>query len=227
MIEARNLHKVYRVEGKELHVLKGIDLSLEEGSLTALVGPSGAGKSTLLHILGGLDEPSRGNVSFFGEDMYSLTDKALAGIRNEKIGFVFQSYHLLAEFTVLENVCMPAVLGGGKRERVLPKAERLIKAGGLLKEVGLEGRADHFPSQLSGGEQQRTAIARALMNSPRVLLCDEPTGNLDSAAGDAVIKLIRSMQKKTGMTVILVTHNKDLAAIAGRTVYLKDGVIAG
>jgi lipoprotein-releasing system ATP-binding protein len=223
MIEARDVHKVYTVDNKKLQVLKGIDLVIRRGSLTAFVGPSGAGKSTLLHILGGLDEPSQGSVRLFGQDLYALGDKALSRLRNKSIGFVFQFYHLLAEFNVLENVYMPALISSEKQVSFASHRQRALE---LLKSVGLSKRIDHFPSQLSGGEQQRVALARALMNRPEVLLCDEPTGNLDSATGESIMSLIQEIQRQSGMTVILVTHNKELAGIAQKVFYLKDGSLA-
>mgnify|MGYP001766842969 CR=1 FL=1 len=222
MIEAKNIHKVYTESGKDLEVLRGVDLSISEASLTAFVGPSGAGKSTLLHILGGLDAPSKGSVRLFGNDIYSMPDDALSELRNKRIGFVFQFYHLLAEFTVLENVCMPALIARVNNLRMADIRSRGLE---LLDKVGLSGRVGHFPSQLSGGEQQRVALARALMNSPELLLCDEPTGNLDSATGESIIALLRLIQKHSGMTMILVTHNKDLAAAAEKVYYLKDGLL--
>jgi ABC-type lipoprotein export system ATPase subunit len=223
MIEARDIHKDYTVAGKKLHVLKGIDLVIGKGSMTALAGPSGAGKSTLLHILGGLDEPSQGSVRLFGQDLYALGDSALSRVRNTKIGFVFQFYHLLPEFNVLENVYMPALIAAQKPAGAADHRHRALE---LLKNVGLSRRVDHFPSQLSGGEQQRVALARALMNGPELLLCDEPTGNLDSATGEGIIALIQEIQRQSGMTVILVTHNKELAGIAQKVFYLKDGSLA-
>jgi len=223
MIEAKNIHKVYTSAGKELEVLKGVDLAIDKGTFTALVGPSGAGKSTLLHILGGLDIPTQGSVRLFGHDLYALSDAALSVLRNRRIGFVFQFYHLLPEFTVLENVCMPALISAGRRSRPGHIRSRAVE---LLESTGLADRMGHFPAQLSGGEQQRVALARALMNKPELLLCDEPTGNLDSATGQAIIDLLLGIQRQTDMTVILVTHNKDLAASARTTYYLKDGLLA-
>jgi len=225
MIEARGIHKVYTAAGKELEVLKGVDLTIKKASLTALVGPSGAGKSTLLHILGGLDCPTKGNVRLFGRDLYAMPDNALSELRNKKIGFVFQFYHLLAEFTVLENVCMPALISAGS-SRGASNAGFRRRALELLGSVGLSARVGHFPSELSGGEQQRVAVARALMNRPELLLCDEPTGNLDSAAGEGIMALLQAVQRESGMTVILVTHNKELAGIAHKIFYLKDGALA-
>jgi lipoprotein-releasing system ATP-binding protein len=225
MIEAQGIHKDYTVAGKKLQVLKGIDLVIRKGSLTALVGPSGAGKSTLLHILGGLDEPSQGSVRLFGQDLYALGDSALSLVRNTKIGFVFQFYHLLPEFNVLENVYMPALISA-QRPAAAGRDDRRHRAQELLKSVGLSRRVDHFPSQLSGGEQQRVALARSLINRPELLLCDEPTGNLDSATGEGIMALIQDIQRQSGMTVILVTHNKELAGIAQKVFYLKDGSLA-
>jgi lipoprotein-releasing system ATP-binding protein len=225
MIEASNIHKVYTAAGKELEVLKGVDLAIKKASLTALVGPSGAGKSTLLHILGGLDSPSQGSVHLFGHDLYALSDNKLSELRNKRIGFVFQFYHLLAEFTVLENVYMPALIAA-EPGRAAHRAGFRKRALGLLESVGLSSRTGHFPSQLSGGEQQRVALARALMNKPELLLCDEPTGNLDSTTGEGIIALLQEIQRESGMTVILVTHNKELAGIAHKIYYLKDGLLA-
>ncbi len=222
MIEARNIHKVYTAAGKELEVLRGVDLAIRKASLTALVGPSGAGKSTLLHILGGLDVPTQGSVHLFGHDLYTLSDTALSGLRNKRIGFVFQFYHLLTEFTVLENVCMPALIAAGRKTKAAHLRGRALE---LLEKTGLADRVHHFPPQLSGGEQQRVAIARALMNRPELLLCDEPTGNLDSETGQGIIELLQEIQRQSDMTVILVTHNKELAAIAHKIYYLKDGLL--
>ncbi|MBU1906251.1 MAG: ABC transporter ATP-binding protein, partial [Candidatus Omnitrophica bacterium] len=175
MLEVNNIHKIFKNGKKSLTVLKGVDLNIKKGEFVAIVGPSGAGKSTLLHILGGLDSPSQGQVIFQGADIYSLGDSAISRLRNQRIGFVFQFYHLLSEFTVLENVLMPALINLEPKTQNL-KLNNAIK---LLEQVGLAERADHFPSQLSGGERQRAAIVRGLINKPNLLLCDEPTGNLD------------------------------------------------
>jgi len=223
MLKARNIHKVYTGAGKDIPVLKGLDLTIEEGVFVAVVGPSGAGKSTLLHILGGLDAPTEGEVFFEGSDMYGLGDRVLSRIRNARIGFVFQFYHLLPEFTVLENVFMPALASAGSAAE---KKEARRKALGLLESVGLKERQGHFPSQLSGGERQRVAIARALINDPTLLLCDEPTGNLDSDTGGEIISLIKRINAQTKMKVVLVTHNPELAAQAHRVYRLKDGFLA-
>lgn len=222
MLEAKNIHKVYINGKKELRVLKGIDIKIEKGRFVAIVGPSGAGKSTLLHILGGLDKPTEGRVFLEEQDIYKLSDSAISGMRNKRIGFVFQFYHLLSEFTVLENVLMPALIklqATGYRPQVKEKAQN------LLREVGLRERAEHFPNQLSGGEAQRTAIARGLINEPDVLLCDEPTGNLDSATGNDIISLIKKMNLERQMTVIMVTHNLELTKSADKVYHLRDGIL--
>ncbi|MBU1726294.1 MAG: ABC transporter ATP-binding protein [Candidatus Omnitrophica bacterium] len=223
MLEAKNIHKTYNNGKKDLQVLKGIDINIEKGKFVAIVGPSGAGKSTLLHILGGLDIPTEGRVVFEGEDIYELSDSALSRARNEKFGFVFQFYHLLPEFTVLENVMMPALIN---RKIAGSQSQKLKDLGlGLLKKAGLENRASHFPSQLSGGEKQRVAIVRGLINQPKLLLCDEPTGNLDSHTGEGIISLIKEIKSEIQMAVVLVTHNLELAKTADRVYHLRDGVL--
>ncbi len=205
-------------------MLQGVDLKIERGEFIAIVGPSGAGKSTLLNILGGLDMPTSGKVLFEGEDIYKLDDAVLCRLRNKRIGFVFQFYHLLSEFTVLENVLMPAFIGlGGRRD----KTDLAVRALGFLNRMGLNKRIAHLPMQLSGGERQRVAIVRALINSPDLLLCDEPTGNLDSGSGGQIISLIRKINTENKMTVVLVTHNLELAKTTDRVYYLKDGVLEG
>jgi lipoprotein-releasing system ATP-binding protein len=222
ILEAKNIHKVYHNGNKELKVLKGIDLSIDKGKFVAIVGPSGAGKSTLLHILGGLDMPTRGEVIFEQRDIYHLSDVELSKVRNERIGFVFQFYHLLSEFTVLENVLMPALISCQLSVVSCQLKEEALR---LLNEVGLSQRIRHFPSQLSGGEQQRVAIARALINRPSLLLCDEPTGNLDSQAGEEIISSIKKINRENEMTVILVTHNLELAKVAESVYHLRDGIL--
>ncbi|MDD5423873.1 MAG: ABC transporter ATP-binding protein [Candidatus Omnitrophica bacterium] len=219
MIEAKGLRKVYSNGAKQLEVLKGVNLRVDRGEVLALLGPSGAGKSTLLHLLGGLDIPTAGEVSIGGKPIFSLSDTERSRIRNEKIGFVFQFYHLLPEFDALENVLLPMLImgKGGKAGRV--------KAAELLKAVGLEDRMRHKPGQLSGGEQQRVAIARALANEPELLLCDEPTGNLDSGAGRNIIDLLWELNKKRKMTLIMVTHDAEIAKAARRVVQIRDGAI--
>jgi lipoprotein-releasing system ATP-binding protein len=217
ILEAKNIHKYYSSGRERLHVLKDISISIKEGEIAAIVGPSGAGKSTLLHILGGLDRPTSGKIFFEGRPLDCLSDAKLSFIRNTAIGFVFQFYHLMPEFNVLENVMMPAVISRS-RNQALKK-----EAAGFLKEVGLEGRLKHFPGQLSGGEKQRAAIARSLINSPRLLLCDEPTGNLDSENGKQICQLLKNLNREKAMTIVMVTHNLDVAAIASRVYNIVDG----
>ena len=221
LLVARGLHKSYRSDGKCLHVIKGIDLSVKKGEALFIVGPSGAGKSTLLHILAGLDKPDSGSVVLGSVDIYRLPDAKRAAIRNQDIGFVFQFYHLLQEFSVMENVILPGLM------RRRPDTAKLRqKAGDILYKVGLKDRMKHRPAELSGGEQQRVAIARALINSPNILFCDEPTGNLDSESGEAVYKLIFDLNKKEGITVIVVTHQKYFTEAAARCLGIKDGILS-
>jgi len=220
MLEAINIQKTYTDGARRLEVLKGVSLKIEPGAFVALVGPSGAGKSTLLHILGGLDIPTGGSVRFQDKQLYNLKEQDLAAVRNTQIGFVFQFYHLLFEFTVLENVMMPVLIAGSARAQ---KQQAQAKAEKLLEEAGLADRMGHFPAQLSGGEQQRAALVRALMNEPRLLLCDEPTGNLDSKTSEEIIALVRRIHSQNRMTTLLVTHNAELAKSAQRQYFLKDG----
>ena len=222
MLIAKDIYKIYHNGKSELKVLKGVSLSIEKGRFVAIVGPSGAGKSTLLHILGGLDNPTGGEVIFEGQDLYTLNDPMISRIRNEKIGFVFQFYHLLPEFNVLENVMLPAVIGPRSNSGWSGLKE---KARELLGKVGLSARISHFPAELSGGEKQRVAIVRGLINKPSLLLCDEPTGNLDSKSGEEIIALIKRENRETHMTVVLVTHNSELAKSADRVYHLRDGVL--
>ena len=217
-----NVHKVYYDVGQPVEVLQGVNLTIHEKEFVALVGPSGAGKSTLLHILGGLDRPSEGNVFFDGKDIYELNDAKLSFLRNMQIGFVFQFYHLLPEFTALENVILPGLVNQG-----FSKKKQLEKTGQmLLEKVGLGHRIYHKPSQLSGGEQQRVAIARCLMNDPKVILCDEPTGNLDSKSGEKIINLLLQLNEDFGQTVVMVTHDQNIARKAKRVVHIQDGKLS-
>ncbi len=222
MIQAQGVHKSYNTGGKKIEVLKGVDLKINKGEFIAITGPSGAGKSTLLHILGGLDSPSGGSILLDGEDIYKLNDPALCKIRNKKVGFVFQFYHLLPEFTVLENCLMPILINSEIRSKGPKAKENALE---LLNTVGLADRTNHFPNQLSGGEQQRVALVRALINNPQVLLCDEPTGNLDSKTGNEIIGLIKKINRESRMAVALVTHNMELANIADKSYRLKDGTL--
>ncbi|MDX2253763.1 MAG: ABC transporter ATP-binding protein [Nitrospira sp.] len=203
----------------DLPVLRGINLEIQRGELIAIVGASGAGKSTLLHIIGTLDKPTRGTVTFDGQDLFQLTETQQAEFRNTRIGFVFQFHHLLPEFTALENAGMPALV----QRRDADSVEADAKA--LLTEVGLGKRLHHKPGELSGGEQQRVAMARALMQKPDLVLADEPTGNLDTHSGDALFGLMRDLNKSRGTTFIIVTHNDKLSAQADRIVYMQDGLV--
>lgn len=220
IIKTTGLTKEYQVSKTEkLKVLKGIDTEIFEGEIVTIVGPSGAGKSTLLHIMGTLDKPSEGNVIFDGEDVFRLSSNDLARFRNTRIGFVFQFHHLLPEFSAIENVCLAAMIAGKTMKQAEPKAKE------LLTEVGLGSRLDHKPSELSGGEAQRVAIARALINSPKVILADEPTGNLDTKNSEEVMHLIFDLRKKYNQTFVIVTHNEKFAEMTDRTLKMIDGVI--
>lgn len=220
IIKTTGLTKDYQVSKAEtLRVLKGIDTEIYEGEIITIVGPSGAGKSTLLHIIGTLDKPTSGNVIFDGEDVFSLGSNDLARFRNTRIGFVFQFHHLLPEFSAIENVCIAAMISGKSMKSVEGKAKE------LLTEVGLGDRLHHKPSELSGGEAQRVAIARALINDPKVILADEPTGNLDSKNSDEVLHLIFDLRKKYNRTFIIVTHNEVFAQKTDRTLRMVDGQI--
>jgi ABC-type lipoprotein export system ATPase subunit len=202
-------------------VLKGVDLSIGPGEFVSLVGPSGAGKSTLLHILGGLDIPTQGQVLLDDENIYQMTDSRRAVVRNTKIGFVFQFYHLLPEFNALENVILPALI----KEGFSGKRDLERRGFALLEKVGMAKRALHKPKQLSGGEQQRLAIARALINSPQIIFCDEPTGNLDSVSGENIMQLLLQLNKDHRQAVVMVTHDHDLAQRAKRSIHIQDGKI--
>ncbi len=219
MLEAIGLHKVYNHATANLHVLKGVDLKIAEGDFLAIVGPSGAGKSTLLHILGGLDKPSEGQVFLDGQEIYALGERERASIRNQKVGFVFQFYHLLPDLTALENVVLPALI----KSDMAQKDAAYAGASSILEKVGLRERKLHKPGQLSGGEQQRVAIARALMNNPKIIFCDEPTGNLDSKNGQEIIELLINLNRRDKKALVIVTHDKDIARLSGRTIHMADG----
>jgi lipoprotein-releasing system ATP-binding protein len=218
-VRAVNLTKTYQDGVRRVEVLRGIDLSVEPGEIVAIVGPSGSGKSTLLHLLGALDRPDAGAVEVGGRSLAGLSGAQLAAFRNSTIGFVFQFHQLLPDFTALENVMLPGRIAGREPQGVLERAR------GLLLEVGLSERLDHFPSQLSGGERQRVALCRALALEPPLLLADEPTGNLDPASGETVFELLLSMQARHRTTGVLVTHNPQIAGRCTRTLRLDGGVL--
>ena len=217
MIRVTDIHKSFGT----LVVLKGVSLDVAQGEGVSIVGASGAGKTTLLQIIGTLSRPDGGRVEIDGRDVSALGDRALSQFRNERIGFVFQFHHLLAEFTAFENVCIPGLIG--RR----PRADVERRASELLDMMGLAARRDHKPGQLSGGEQQRVAIARALVNSPAVLLADEPSGNLDSHNRDEIHRLFFDLRERLGQTVVIVTHDENLAAMADRKITMSDGLILG
>jgi lipoprotein-releasing system ATP-binding protein len=216
ILEATNITKQYG----QLPVLKGVSLAVNKGEIVSLVGPSGAGKSTLLHIMGTLDRPDSGTLKIDGKDVFTLGDKALAAFRNQSIGFIFQFHHLLPEFTALENVCIPAFIQNKG------KAEAEARAKELLSLLKLDHRVGHKPSELSGGEQQRVAVARALMNNPAIIMADEPSGNLDTNNARDLHQLFFDLRDKLKQTFIIVTHNEELANMADRKVNMKDGKIA-
>ncbi len=215
MLAARQIEKSYG----ELQVLKGVDLTINKGEIVSIVGSSGAGKSTLLHIVGTLDAPDKGEVLLNGKRIDNLSGKTLATCRNKNIGFIFQFHHLLPEFTALENVCIPGWIAGAKRTDTEKKAAK------LLETLGLKDRIQNKPGQLSGGEQQRVAVARALINDPLIVMADEPTGNLDSANGRDLYKLFIELRDKFEQTFLIVTHNEELAGLGDRVVVMKDGRI--
>jgi lipoprotein-releasing system ATP-binding protein len=218
LIIVKNLNKTFTAPGGALNVLKDITFEVYRGEMVALMGPSGVGKSTLLHILGTLERPTSGDVFYEGRDVFNLKDDALAQFRSRSVGFVFQFHHLLPEFNTLENTMMPALISAMNR------GEAEIKAKRILDDVGLGGRLQHRPGELSGGEQQRVAVARALMLDPKVVLADEPTGNLDTQTGEGLFSLLTALNKK-GITFIIVTHNENLASQCGRILRMKDGRI--
>lgn len=218
MIQAKNLHKYY----DKLHVLKGVDLHIEKGEIVSIVGASGAGKTTLLQILGTLDKPNVENgtqLQIDGENILQLNDKALSRFRNLKLGFIFQFHQLLPEFTALENVCIPAFIAGKSKSETEAEAKR------LLDYLGLSHRIDHKPGELSGGEQQRVAVARSLINKPAVIFADEPSGNLDTVSAENLHQLFFKLRDEFGQTFVIVTHNEELANMADRKLVMSDGLI--
>ena len=220
LLRARALTKTYAMGKRTIEVLRGVDLTMACGNFLALRGASGAGKSTLLHLIGGLDSPNAGEIFFNGQNLAKFSEGELTHFRNRCVGFIFQAYHLLPELDALENVCLPA------RMARMPSAKVEARGRELLTRVGLKERADHKPSELSGGEQQRVAIARALINEPELLLADEPTGNLDSHTGGEIIELLKGLRVERQMTLIIATHDAKVAAHAQRVVELADGRIA-
>jgi len=217
MIKARDIHKTYG----QLEILKGVNVDINEGEVVSIVGSSGAGKTTLLTILGTLDCPTSGTLNIGGIDVYSLNDSKLAAFRNKHIGFVFQFHHLLPEFTAIENICMPALIAKTAKKEAEKKADE------LLDYLGLSARKNHKPSELSGGEQQRVAVARALINSPKVVFADEPSGNLDSNSAKELHQLFFNLRKTYNQTFVIVTHNNELADMADRKLVMKDGNFLG
>ena len=219
LLEVRELCKSYSSGDQRLEILSALSLSLDEGEMIGITGVSGSGKSTLLHLIGGMDRPDRGSIRILDRELYGLTASELSGFRNRTVGFVFQSHHLLHEFSALENVMMPLLLRGTSA----PAAEESAEM--LLHEVGLEKRSHHRPGELSGGEQQRVALARALIGKPRLLLADEPTGNVDPHTGEAIGALFRKMHERHDLSSIIVTHNEKLARICSKVYRLENGVL--
>jgi len=220
MLDARDLQKRYVSGDSVVVALAGVSLTLEAGDFVALMGPSGCGKSTLLHICGAMDAPSAGELRFEGQTLTGLADDALTRVRRERIGFVFQAFNLLPTLTVADNIALPCLLAG------VPQPEAARRAGALAARVGIAHRLTHYPQQVSGGEMQRAAIARALVHRPSLLIADEPTGNLDSENGERVLALLRELNAETGITILLATHAAEVAAAAGRVIRMRDGRLA-
>lgn len=219
LIEVEGLYKGYRSGTQRLEILINLHLEVEKGTMIAVTGASGSGKSTLLHLLGGMDRPDEGSINILGQEIFGLNPRELSGFRNRNIGFVFQSHHLLPEFTAAENVMMPLLLRNADRRKAAADAEK------LLADVGLDQRGHHRPGELSGGEQQRVALARALVGTPHLLLADEPTGNLDPKTGQSIVKLIHKLHIRHALTSIIVTHNEKLAATCSRIFRLENGAL--
>ena len=218
VIELTEIVKTYKMGDVQVNALRGVSMNVDEGEIVAIMGPSGSGKSTLMNVIGCLDQPTSGTYRLAGEDVSKLNDDQLAVIRNKRLGFVFQTFNLLPRTTALANVELPLIYGGGK--------DRDRRAQAALERVGLGERAHHRPNELSGGEQQRVAIARALINEPAIILADEPTGNLDTKAGDEIIAILKQLNREQGITIVLVTHEPDIGAQANRIVRLRDGQLA-
>ncbi|MGQ9725997.1 MAG: ABC transporter ATP-binding protein [Candidatus Bathycorpusculaceae bacterium] len=221
ILRIKDVKKSYRMGNVLVAALRGVSFEIEESELVTIFGPSGSGKSTLLHLIGCLDRPDEGEIMIDGSDVLQLSDDALAELRLKKIGFVFQFFNLLPRLTALKNVQLPLTIAGASEEEALERAKEMLKL------VGLEARMNHRPSELSGGEQQRVAIARALINNPKIVLADEPTGNLDTKTGWEIVQLIRELNEKKGQTFVIVTHDPHIAETADRIIHLKDGLIEG
>lgn len=216
LITAKDLHLGYDIGKKRIEVLKGIDLEINQGEKIFLCGPSGAGKTTLMYSLAGLESPDKGSVTIGDKNLYKLSKAKQAKLRNQKMSYIFQNYYLLPELTALENVLIPALIGGTNKKELALKT---------LEKVGLKNRTDHLPAELSGGEQQRVAIARALVNEPEIIFADEPTGNLDSKNGDEVMRMLMELSNEYNATLVVVTHDPELAKLGDRTLIVKDGTV--
>lgn len=219
VIWTQDLHKIYKMGTNEVHALRGVSISIKKGETVAIMGPSGSGKSTLMNIIGCLDQPTYGTYSLAGKDVSKMSDDDLAVVRNRSVGFIFQSFNLLARTSALDNVVLPLIYAG------VSIRDRRKRAREVLNDVGLGDRIDHTPNELSGGQQQRVAIARALVNEPSIILADEPTGNLDSKSGEEVMAILHRLNQETGITVILVTHDPRISQYANRTLHLFDGKV--
>ncbi len=219
LLQATALHHHYQLSATPVQALRGVDVTLEAGEFCALMGPSGCGKSTLLHLCGAMERPTRGSLTLAGVALESASDEELTQLRRDKIGFVFQAFNLLPTLTVLENVALPLRLAGQKFATAAQRSQQ------LLGRVGLEARAGHFPAQLSGGERQRVAIARALVHEPLLVIADEPTGSLDSENGQRIVALLQEVNRESGVTILMATHDPQVAAAAGRVLHLKDGQV--